>query len=89
MTNTFDGENGTFYILINDEGQYCLLPTFVDVPAGWNSIYEPASRQSYLDNINQTRIDMRPRNLIEAGKSRSCSAEGTPSMRPWLGNLHL
>ena len=56
MTNTFDDENGTFYILINDEGQYCLLPTFVDVPAGWNSIYEPASRQSYLDNINLAAI---------------------------------
>ena len=89
MTNTFDDENGTFYILINDEGQYCLWPTFVDVPAGWNSIYEPASRQSYLDNINQTWTDMCPSSLIEAGESRSCSAEVIQSVRTWLGNLHL
>ena len=89
MTNTFDDENGTFYILINDEGQYCLWPTFVDVPAGWNSIYELASRQLYLDNINQTWTDMRPRSLIEVDELRSCSAEVIPSRRPWLGNLHL
>jgi MbtH protein len=89
MTNPFDDEDGTFYVLINDEGQYCLRPTFVDVPAGWNCIYEPASGQACLDNINQTWTDMRLRSLFEADESRSCSAEVTPSMRPWLGNLHL
>ena len=65
MTNPFDDENGTFYVLINDEGQYCLWPTFVDVPAGWSAVQEPASRQACLDYINQTWTDMRPRSLIE------------------------
>jgi uncharacterized protein YbdZ (MbtH family) len=33
--NPFDDEHGTFYSLINGEGQYSLWPTFADVPAGW------------------------------------------------------
>jgi MbtH protein len=65
MTNPFDDENGTFIVLINDEGQYSLWPTFVDVPTGWNSVHEPASRQVCLDYINQTWTDMRPRSLIK------------------------
>ena len=65
MTNPFDDENGTFIVLVNDEGQYSLWPTFVDVPLGWNSVHEPASRQVCLDYINQTWTDMRPRSLIK------------------------
>jgi hypothetical protein len=29
MTNPFDDENGTFIVLLDDEGQYSLWPTFV------------------------------------------------------------
>ena len=65
MTNPFDDENGTFIVLVNDEGQYSLWPIFVDVPAGWNSVHEPASRQVCLDYINQTWTDMRPRSLVK------------------------
>jgi len=65
MTNPFDDENGTFIVLVNDEGQYSLWPTFVDVPLGWSSVHEPASRQVCLDYINQTWTDMRPRSLIK------------------------
>jgi MbtH protein len=65
MTNPFDDENGTFIVLVNDEGQYSLWPTFVDVPAGWNSVHEPASRQVCLDYVNHTWTDMRPRSLVK------------------------
>jgi MbtH protein len=65
MTNPFDDENGTFIVLVNDEGQYSLWPTFVEVPAGWNSVYEPANRQICLDYINETWTDMRPRSLVK------------------------
>ena len=35
--NPFDDDNGTFFVLINDEEQHSLWPTFADVPAagGW------------------------------------------------------
>jgi MbtH protein len=65
MTNPFDDENGTFIVLVNDEGQYSLWPTFVEVPAGWNSVYEPANRQICLDYINERWTDMRPRSLVK------------------------
>ncbi|MGH3923486.1 MAG: MbtH family protein, partial [Pseudonocardiaceae bacterium] len=47
-TNPFDDESGTFYALINDEGQYSLWPTFADVPTGWAIVHGAASRQSCL-----------------------------------------
>jgi uncharacterized protein YbdZ (MbtH family) len=31
----FDGDNGSFSVLVNDGEQHCLRPVFADVPAGW------------------------------------------------------
>lgn len=64
-TNPFDDENGIFYALVNDEGQYSLWPTFVDVPAGWSIVHGPGPRQSCLDYIEVNWTDMRPRSLVE------------------------
>ena len=33
-TNPFDDPEGSFYALVNDEGQYSLWPAFAEVPAG-------------------------------------------------------
>ena len=33
-TNPFDDEDGRFYVLVNDEDQHSLWPTFSEVPAG-------------------------------------------------------
>ncbi|MGI9003801.1 MAG: MbtH family protein [Pseudonocardia sp.] len=65
-TNPFDDENGTFHALVNDEGQYCLWPTFVPVPAGWTVAHGPATRQECLDHVEQNWTDMRPRSLVVA-----------------------
>jgi uncharacterized protein YbdZ (MbtH family) len=32
--NPFDDEAGTLFVLVNDEDQHSLWPTFADVPAG-------------------------------------------------------
>jgi MbtH protein len=73
--NPFDNESGTFYVLINDEGQYSLWPTFVDVPPGWTITHGAESRRSCLDYITAHWTDMRPKNLVQqmnrARKSRS------------------
>ncbi len=66
MANVFDDENGTFYALVNGEGQYSLWPDFLDVPAGWEVEHGPASRQECLDQIEKKWLDMRPKSLIEA-----------------------
>ena len=66
MTNPFEDENGTYVVLINDEGQYSLWPDYIEIPAGWTSVHEAASRQTCLDYINQNWTDMRPRSLINS-----------------------
>jgi len=63
--NPFDDEDGVFYALVNDEGQYSLWPTFAVVPEGWTVVHGEASRQSCLDYIERTWTDMRPRSLRE------------------------
>jgi MbtH protein len=66
MTNPFDDENGTFLVLVNDEGQHSLWPTFAEVPGGWQSAHGPDSRQSCLDYVEKNWTDMRPNSLIRA-----------------------
>lgn len=74
-TNPFDDENGTFYALVNDEGQHSLWPTFVDVPSGWRIVHGEADRASCLEYIERNWTDLRPLSLVremeghEAGSS--------------------
>lgn len=66
MTNHFDDTDGTYLVLINDEGQHSLWPTFIDVRSGWHVANSPDTRQGCLDYINQHWTDMRPQSLIDA-----------------------
>jgi MbtH protein len=66
MTNPFEDPDGRYFALINDEGQYSLWPTFIEVPAGWTIVHPESTREECLDYINQHWTDMRPRSLIEA-----------------------
>ena len=61
--NPFDDDNGSFFVLINDEEQHSLWPTFADVPAGWRVVYGEADRASCLDYIEQNWPDIRPKSL--------------------------
>lgn len=64
MTNPFDRQDGTFHVLINDEGQYSLWPAFLDIPPGWSAALESGSRQSCLDYVDSHWTDMRPKSLV-------------------------
>ena len=66
MTNPFDDPDGSFFVLVNDEGQHSLWPEFAEVPAGWTVVHGAADRQSCLDYVNEHWTDMRPKSLIEA-----------------------
>jgi MbtH protein len=66
MPNPFDDQNGTYLVLVNDEGQHSLWPEFVEVPAGWTVAHPGGTRQSCLDYINANWTDIRPRSVIEA-----------------------
>jgi MbtH protein len=62
-SNPFDDPDGTFHVLVNDEGQHSLWPTFVPVPLGWQVALSAATRQDCLDHIEEHWTDLRPRSL--------------------------
>jgi MbtH protein len=65
MTNPFENEDGSYYALVNAEGQHSLWPVFAEVPAGWNIAHGEDNRQACLEFIEQNWTDMRPKSLIE------------------------
>ena len=65
-TNPFDDEDGEFLVLVNDEEQYSLWPSFAEVPVGWRVVTGPADRQHCLEHIEKNWTDMRPKSLREA-----------------------
>lgn len=64
--NPFDDENGTFYVLINDEEQHSLWPSFVEVPAGWRAVFGPGPRAEALSYVEEHWTDIRPKSLRDA-----------------------
>jgi len=64
-TNPFDDDDGRFFVLVNDEEQHSLWPSFADVPAGWRVVYGEADRAACLDYIEQNWTDIRPKSLRE------------------------
>ncbi|MEU8782541.1 MULTISPECIES: MbtH family protein [unclassified Streptomyces] len=64
--NPFDDANGRFFVLLNDEEQHSLWPTFAPVPAGWRVVFGEDGRQQCLDYIEKNWTDLRPRSLREA-----------------------
>lgn len=64
VTNPFEDENGVYHVLINEEGQHSLWPSFVEVPQGWTIIRESDTRAACLEFIDKNWTDMRPKSLI-------------------------
>lgn len=88
VTNPFEDENGVYHVLVNEEGQHSLWPSFIEVPAGWTIIHESDSRAACLEFINQHWTDMRPKSLIESMKEASGSEQQKDSpSHPEKGNV--
>ncbi|WP_431936273.1 MbtH family protein [Micromonospora sp. RP3T] len=66
MTNPFEDPDGRFVVLVNDEDQHSLWPTFADVPAGWRVVHGEDTREACLTYVEEHWTDMRPRSLVEA-----------------------
>jgi MbtH protein len=64
VTNPFEDENATYHVLVNDEGQHSLWPTFKEVPKGWTIVHRSDGRAACLEFINQNWTDMRPSSLV-------------------------
>nr|AGS49343.1 MbtH protein [uncultured bacterium esnapd2] len=65
-TNPFEDPDGTYHVLVNDEGQHSLWPSFVEVPSGWTVVVRETDRQAALDYVERNWTDMRPKSLIRA-----------------------
>lgn len=66
MSNPFEDPDGSYLVLVNDEGQHSLWPSFAEVPAGWTVAKSEDTRQACLDYVEQNWTDMRPKSLIQA-----------------------
>lgn len=66
MTNPFEDNDGSYFVLVNDEGQHSLWPQFAEVPAGWRVVFGADGRQACLDYVEQNWTDMRPLSLVRA-----------------------
>ncbi len=64
VTNPFEDENTTYHVLINNEGQHSLWPSFKEVPKGWTIVRSSDSRAACLEFIDQHWTDMRPSSLV-------------------------
>ncbi|MEU3273854.1 MbtH family protein [Saccharomonospora sp. NPDC006951] len=63
MTNPFDDNDGRFYVLVNDEEQHSLWPTFAAVPDGWRIVFGEDSREACLAYVEENWTDLRPASI--------------------------
>jgi MbtH protein len=66
MSNPFEDENATYRVLVNDEGQHSLWPSFADIPSGWHIVHDEDTRAACLEYVETHWTDMRPASLIRA-----------------------
>lgn len=52
-----------FFVVINDEEQYSILPDYQKVPLGWKIIGEARPKEDCLSYIKEVWLDMRPASL--------------------------
>ena len=63
-TNPFEDNDASYYVLVNDEGQHSLWPSFAEVPAGWTVAHGQDNREACLAYVNENWTDMRPLSLV-------------------------
>ncbi|KFG01185.1 protein mbtH [Streptomyces scabiei] len=69
-TNPFDDDEGRFLVLVNEEGQHSLWPSFAEVPGGWTTVLQENSRDVCLNYIETHWTDLRPRSLARSMDGR-------------------
>lgn len=65
-SNPFDDADGRFYVVVNEEEQHSLWPSFVEVPAGWRIVFGEAEHRECIEFVEENWTDLRPRSLREA-----------------------
>ncbi|MEV7786323.1 MbtH family protein [Streptomyces sp. NPDC088106] len=62
-TNPFEDPQGSFLVLVNDENQHSLWPSFAEVPAGWRAVFGEDNREACLAYVESHWTDLRPASL--------------------------
>ncbi|MFG2485150.1 MbtH family protein [Streptomyces virginiae] len=65
-SNPFDDADGRFYVVVNDEEQHSLWPSFTEIPAGWRVVFGEESRERCLEHVESNWTDLRPKSLRDA-----------------------
>lgn len=63
---SIDNTDTAFDVVVNEQGQYSIWPTYRAMPAGWKATGVKGDRQICLDHISEVWTDLRPRRLREA-----------------------
>jgi MbtH protein len=59
-------DNDLYRVVVNDEGQHALWPSFAVIPAGWAGVFGVATRQECLDYVEANWTDIRPKSMVAA-----------------------
>ncbi|MFJ3103820.1 MbtH family protein [Streptomyces sp. NPDC086835] len=63
-TNPFEDPQGRFLVLVNEENQHSLWPSFAEVPPGWRTVFGEDTRDACLAYVEANWTDLRPASLI-------------------------
>ncbi|WP_151484779.1 MbtH family protein [Streptomyces albicerus] len=74
-SNPFDDADGRFYVLVNDEQQHSLWPSFAEIPADWRIVFGEESRDPCLSYVEEHWTDLRPRSLRDAMDAGTVAAD--------------
>lgn len=74
-SNPFDDADGRFCVLVNDEQQHSLWPSFSEVPAGWRIVFGEESREKCLAYVEEHWTDLRPQSLRDAMDAAAAAAD--------------
>ena len=61
--NPFEDPAGRYVVLVNDEEQHSLWPSFADVPEGWRVAHPADSRDACLAHVESHWTDLRPKSV--------------------------
>ena len=88
-TDPFEDENGTYFALINDEGQYSLWQNISTCQLVRPPSMDPLADKPVWTTSASTGLDARPRSLIETGEERQRTdfKKPKPADSVWLHHV--
>lgn len=60
---SIDSETTEFVVVINEQKQYSIWPSYRDIPKGWQAVGMQGNKSECLNYINEHWTDMRPASL--------------------------